>query len=101
MSQQVSIELPEPFPPGARKLAFVDGRQILIFNIEGALYAIDNTCPHAGASLFSGKLNGKVLQCPVHAMRFDVTTGCFAGGERQELQTYPVAWAEGGAVLTL
>jgi len=98
---EVQVSLPEPFPPGARKLAFVDGRQILIFNIEGALYAVDNTCPHAGASLFSGKLNGKVLQCPVHAMRFDVTTGCFAGGKRQELQTYPVTWAEGGAVLAL
>lgn len=101
MSKQVAIELPDPFPPGARKLAFVDGQQILIFNIGSELHAVDNTCPHAGASLFSGKLNGKVLQCPVHAMRFDVTTGCFAGGERQELQTYPVVWSDDGAELTL
>ncbi|MFM5917489.1 MAG: Rieske (2Fe-2S) protein [Novosphingobium sp.] len=98
---EVEVALPEPFLPGARKLAFVDGQQVLIFNIEGELFAVDNTCPHAGASLFSGKLSGRILQCPVHAMRFDVTTGCFAAGERQELRTYPVAWAEGGAVLTL
>ena len=84
-----------------RKLAFVEGQQIVIFNIDGDLYAIDNSCPHAGSSLFSGKLVGRVLQCPTHAMRFDVGTGCFAGGERQELQTYPVRWADGGAVLTI
>jgi 3-phenylpropionate/trans-cinnamate dioxygenase ferredoxin component len=95
------VTLPELFEPGMRKLAFVDGQQILIFNIGGALFAVDNTCPHAGASLYSGKLHGKVLQCPVHAMRFDVTTGCFAGGDRQELQTYPVVWSDGSAVLTL
>ena len=95
------VTLPDPFPPGARKLAFVEGQQILIFNIEDELYAVDNTCPHAGASLYSGKLSGKVLQCPVHAMRFDVTTGCFAGGDKPELRTYPVAWADGGALVTI
>lgn len=95
------VALPEPFPPGARKLAFVEGQQILIFNIEGELYAVDNTCPHAGASLYSGKLSGKVLQCPVHAMRFDVTNGCFAGGERQELRTFPVSREGSCALITL
>ena len=84
-----------------RKLAFVEGLQVLIFNIDGQLYAVDNACPHAGSSLHSGKLSGRVLQCPTHAMRFDVTTGCFAGGERQELRTYAVTWADGGAALTI
>ena len=98
---KVAVTLPHPFEPGMRKLAFVEGQQVLIFNIAGVLDAVDNTCPHAGASLFSGKLDGKVLQCPVHAMRFDVTTGCFPGGERQELRTYPVDWTEGGALLTV
>lgn len=66
------IELPDPFPPGARKLAFVAGRQLLIFNIAGTLVAIENSCPHAGASLFGGKLEGSVLRCPSHGLKFEL-----------------------------
>jgi 3-phenylpropionate/trans-cinnamate dioxygenase ferredoxin subunit len=38
---------------GGRKLAFVGGRSIVLFNIEGTVHAIENSCPHNGSSLAS------------------------------------------------
>ena len=37
----------------------------MLFNISGVVHAIDNTCPHNGEGLASGRLNGHVLQYPV------------------------------------
>jgi nitrite reductase/ring-hydroxylating ferredoxin subunit len=60
----------------SRSLWRVEGRSIVIFNVLGTLYAIDDTCPHAGASLANGKLDGRTVQCPAHGLRFDLLTGC-------------------------
>ena len=79
MSRHVRVGSLEELPPGRRKLAFVDGRSVVLFNIEGAVHAIDNSCPHNGASLANGQLEGRVLRCPAHGLRFDVVTGCMPG----------------------
>jgi nitrite reductase/ring-hydroxylating ferredoxin subunit len=51
------------------------GREILIANVGGQYYAIDNICNHAGAELHEGELNGKDLICPWHSAKWDITTG--------------------------
>ncbi|MEX2145677.1 MAG: non-heme iron oxygenase ferredoxin subunit [Candidatus Rokuibacteriota bacterium] len=51
------------------------GRSLALFNVEGAYYAIDNTCPHRGGPLAEGDLEGLVISCPWHAWRWDVRTG--------------------------
>jgi 3-phenylpropionate/trans-cinnamate dioxygenase ferredoxin subunit len=84
-----------------RKLIFVDGRSIVIFNIGGVMHAIDNSCPHNGASLANGKLEGHTLQCPAHGLRFDVTTGCSPGVGGLCLTTFPVATTDGRVVVVL
>lgn len=89
MPNTVSIPM-AALPPGQRKLVFVDGRSVVVFNIEGSLYAIDNSCPHQGASLAHGKLDGTRLQCPAHGLRFDLATGCTPGGATLCLDTYAV-----------
>lgn len=75
----VTVARMDELPPGQRKLIFVDGRSIVLFNIDGTLHAIDNSCPHNGASLASGKLQGTVLQCPAHGLRFDLAKPCEPG----------------------
>ena len=53
----------------------VDGQPIAVF-WDGALWtALDDTCPHMGASLADGRLFGKELQCSWHEWRYDRTTG--------------------------
>lgn len=53
----------------------VGGKEVLITNVGGQFYAIDNTCTHAGAELHEGDLKGKELTCPWHNAKWDVTTG--------------------------
>lgn len=48
---------------------------VAVYRVEGALHAIADRCPHAGATLSSGEADGRVLTCPGHGSRFDVCTG--------------------------
>ncbi len=77
-------------PPGGRKLVRLDGHSLLLFNLAGAVHAIADSCPHAGAWLGSGKLDGCWLRCPAHGMTFDVRTGCMRGNTGLTLRVYPV-----------
>ena len=45
-------------PPGARKLVKSGGREIVVLNIKGELFALSDKCPHKGGSLARGKLTG-------------------------------------------
>jgi nitrite reductase/ring-hydroxylating ferredoxin subunit len=99
--RKVWIALPQPFLPGMVKLAFVDGGQILIVNAEGTLRAIDNSCPHAGGSLFGGKLVGQHVRCPGHGLMIDLATGCLAGSAAPGARTYPVKFAKDGAEILI
>ena len=51
------------------------GKEILVANVDGSYYAINNICNHAGAELHEGDLAGKELTCPWHGAKWDVTTG--------------------------
>jgi nitrite reductase/ring-hydroxylating ferredoxin subunit len=62
-------------PPGTMRSFPIEGKTVLIANIDGNYYAINNTCTHMGGDLSKGKLEGKIVTCPKHGARFDVTTG--------------------------
>ena len=61
--------------PGTMKLVEVEHRDIVLINIEGNFYALDNECPHAGCDLADGDLDGTLLECDCHGSRFNVMTG--------------------------
>ncbi|WP_115666433.1 Rieske (2Fe-2S) protein [Cupriavidus taiwanensis] len=86
----VTVARLDELTPGQRKLVFVDGRSIVLFNIDGSIHAIDNSCPHNGASLASGKLQGTVLQCPAHGLRFDLAKPCEPGSPSLCLRRFTV-----------
>ena len=48
---------------------------ILIVNYNYNYYAIGRKCTHMGGDLSNGKLDGKIVTCPRHGSRFDITTG--------------------------
>ncbi|KAE8754607.1 MULTISPECIES: Rieske (2Fe-2S) protein [Paraburkholderia] len=101
MSRQIPVGVVDELAPGQRKLAFVDGRSIVLFNIDGTIHAIDNACPHNGASVASGQLEGCVLRCPAHGLRFDLRTGCMPGAGGLSLTTFPVRVVDGKLVVSL
>jgi toluene monooxygenase system ferredoxin subunit len=53
----------------------VDGRQLLLVNVEGVIHAYADACPHQRSLLSKGSLEGKILTCPTHFWEFDVSTG--------------------------
>ena len=61
--------------PGQAKMVEVEGKKIALFNVDGSIYAIDDTCTHRGGPLSKGVLEGKQVTCPWHGATFDVTTG--------------------------
>ena len=62
-------------PPGTGRTVTVGDKEIAVFNVDGAVYAMDNACAHAGTSLAAGKLEGKIVTCRGHGLKYDVTTG--------------------------
>jgi nitrite reductase/ring-hydroxylating ferredoxin subunit len=103
--------------PGEHRRVTV-GRKALVLcrSAAGEFYAVSDNCPHQGASLCKGKLDGlmsstgpgryaygregEILRCPWHAWEFDVTTGRSVWGEDgYRLATYPVAVEDGDVIV--
>lgn len=75
---------------------------IALFHFSGDLYAIEDICPHAGAVLSSGELDGTVLTCPQHGSQFDVCTGTrLRGPADADLQTFTTVEEDGFVCLLL
>ncbi len=83
-------------PPGRMTCLVVEGRRILVANVEGVFYATDDTCTHEDASLSSGALKGDLVKCPLHGSRFSVRTGEPMEDPAEEpLRCYPVRVQDG------
>jgi nitrite reductase (NADH) small subunit/3-phenylpropionate/trans-cinnamate dioxygenase ferredoxin subunit len=77
-------------PEGEGTTVQVCGKLIALFCIDGQHHAIDDTCPHMGASLAGGYVENDVVTCPWHAWRFRVTDGSWADNPRVKIGSYPV-----------
>jgi len=61
--------------PGTTKRVVVDGVEVLLCNVDGEIYAIEDVCTHDGGPLDQGELEGCRVVCPRHGANFDVRTG--------------------------
>jgi 3-phenylpropionate/trans-cinnamate dioxygenase ferredoxin subunit len=85
-------------PPGATKRVVVDGVGVLLCNVDGTLYAVEDVCTHDGGPLDEGVLDGSRIMCPRHGALFDVTSGAaLTLPAVVPLPTYPVR-IEGDAI---
>ena len=66
MTAFVEIARLDQIPPGSGSRFTTAGKDVAVFNLDGTIWAIDDTCPHAGGSLGMGKLDGTIVTCPVH-----------------------------------
>ena len=62
-------------PENKMIMVVVDGKEVLLANVDGSYYAIANKCTHLGGSLVKGSLEGSIVTCPRHGAQFDVKTG--------------------------
>jgi 3-phenylpropionate/trans-cinnamate dioxygenase ferredoxin subunit len=75
----VKVAQVSQLPQDQMMMVNLEGKQVLLANVDGAYYAIDNKCSHLGGSLAKGELIGSVVTCPKHGAQFDVTTGNTVG----------------------
>ena len=83
----------EELPPGSTKrVRPTKGEYLLVCNVEGEIYAIEDFCTHDGSILGFGDLDGKFIECPRHFAKFDVTCGVATGFWKhlKPVPTFPV-----------
>jgi nitrite reductase/ring-hydroxylating ferredoxin subunit len=87
--------------PGEGRVVEAGGHVLALFNVDGAYHCIDNACPHRGGPLGEGDLEGRVVSCPWHAWRWDVTSGANTNNPAVRVAAYPVTVADGGVFVEL
>src|SRR5919109_2380985 len=60
---------------GKGKELNVDGIRIALFNANGRFYAIEALCRHQDGPLAPGKIDGEIVECPLHSWHYNVRTG--------------------------
>ncbi len=66
--------------PGTMRWVAVDRERVLVANVDGEFYALRDACGHRHEPLSKGKLDGHVVECPLHFATFDVRTGKLLSG---------------------
>lgn len=99
---QVKVAQIEDVLPGTGKVVQAGGVVLALFNLGGKFYALNNNCTHAGGPLGDGAVDGRVVTCPWHGSRFDVTTGEVLGPPaRRPVAAYPVRVQDGTVFVEL
>lgn len=100
MSEFVRVARADEVEPGTMKRVTVDGHAILLVNVGGEFFAIDDTCSHEEASLSKGTLSGEVVVCPKHGARFHVKSGrVLALPAVRSVAVYPVRVEDGDVLV--
>ncbi|MFN7140188.1 MAG: Rieske (2Fe-2S) protein [Limisphaerales bacterium] len=94
-SEFVSVIECERLKPETGRTVEVKGRRFAVFHSGGEFFAIDDTCPHVGASLGDGFCEGGVAHCPLHGWTFDLKTGACLSNPRKPVNTYPTRVVDG------
>ena len=71
----VEVAKIDEIPPGNMKHVELDGKEIVLSNVNGKFYAMDERCGHMNARLSNGNINQNIVTCPFHAAKFDISTG--------------------------
>ncbi|HVY71388.1 MAG TPA: Rieske 2Fe-2S domain-containing protein [Verrucomicrobiae bacterium] len=75
MPKLVKIAEAKDIPAGSAAAFDIEGGRVAVFNVAGNFCAVDDTCPHAGASLCEGAVDGGRVICPWHDAAFDLRSG--------------------------
>jgi len=90
MGKMVKVAQTADLNPGEAMTVDAQGTPIALFNVGGAFHAIHNTCLHRGGPLGEGSLDDKVVTCPWHGWKYDVTTGGCKTSPAAKIQVFPV-----------
>ncbi len=96
MSDWVNVVAVADLNPGEHMLVEVEDADIVLINLDGEFYAIEDVCTHDGSEISSGCLVDGSIECPRHGARFDIRTGEVTAPPAYEpVDTFPVQVTEG------
>ena len=84
--------------PGDMTMTKIDKLEVMVANIDGEFYALDNFCPHEGWALHEGILEDGCVECPGHSYFYDLKTGHRTGVPSEKVTTFPLK-VEGDDIL--
>lgn len=91
MSEFVTLCNVNDLAPGKSRAFALDKKMIALFHLaDGGWAAIDDYCPHMGASLAEGTVCDRVVQCPWHAWEFSLDTGKWVNSPKLSIACYDV-----------
>jgi nitrite reductase/ring-hydroxylating ferredoxin subunit len=90
MAVFVRVADAEDVKPGQGIVAEANGKTLAVFNVDGTIHAINNTCCHREGPLGEGELDGNIVTCPWHGWRFNVTTGACMNNPSAQVEAYEV-----------
>lgn len=73
-------------PEGEGRAFVVQSRLVAVFHKNGEYFAMNDTCPHMGASLAEGYLEGDSVLCPWHAWRFCIKDGLWLDNPKSQIR---------------
>jgi nitrite reductase (NADH) small subunit/3-phenylpropionate/trans-cinnamate dioxygenase ferredoxin subunit len=101
MSEFHTVCRVEDLDEGESKTVEVSGKLIALFKDQGQYYAIDDICPHMGASLSGGYVQNGIVTCPWHAWRFRLNDGAWADSPRVKIGCFSVRVENGEIQIAL
>jgi 3-phenylpropionate/trans-cinnamate dioxygenase ferredoxin subunit len=75
MSDWITVARTGELAPGNHRVVDVDGAAVVVFNLGGEYFAIEDVCTHDGEQLTGGTVEGDEIVCPRHGARFCIRTG--------------------------
>ena len=90
MTKFISVCRRDEMAEGEARLFVVEDRQIAVFLQQGSFFALDNECPHAGASLAHGIIQAGTVRCRIHHWRFRICDGKYLDADepRHNVRSY-------------
>jgi nitrite reductase (NADH) small subunit/3-phenylpropionate/trans-cinnamate dioxygenase ferredoxin subunit len=80
----------DEIPEGGSVVVTVNNKDVAVFRANGQFFAVDDLCPHMGASLSGGFVEDGVVTCPWHYWRFCLKDGAWADSPKIKIGCYPV-----------
>lgn len=99
MSDWVDVAQASEIEPGGYRVVDVDDVDVVVFNLDGEFYALEDVCTHDGAELSGGSVEDDCIVCPRHGARFCIKTGeALTPPAYEPTEVFPVRVTDGGTV---
>jgi nitrite reductase (NADH) small subunit/3-phenylpropionate/trans-cinnamate dioxygenase ferredoxin subunit len=90
VAKRITVARTTDIPVNEARAFPVGTRMIAVFNRDGVFHAMDDFCPHMGASLAGGWIEDNTVACPWHAWRFSLDDGCWLDNPKIKVDIFSI-----------